>query len=645
MSIKLLHGDCRDVLKTLADASVHACITSPPYYALRSYLDADHPDKHREIGSERSPEDYLATMVQVFREVKRVLRNDGVMFCNMGDAYSNKQLQMMPARLAIALQADGWWLRSMLPWLKRSAMPESVTDRPASAVEYVFLLTKSSRYFWDQEACKRGSDTRLQQRLTPTYEQPKGAARIDAGLHMPGCQGGTSSSRNMRNSDLFYDSLGISPGPSEAIRRQYRQTDYGGQSTKGHDAAGVQNPGDVKRRVLAGMQARIGVPSPAPLPLFDGDGSEPLGLITDADGSPLALDVNPAAFSEWAQTSRQVYVASDADVDGKKRKASPDCPVHADQPAQAPSARRDAHAASSDLFHNLGNDSDPETGLADGSEPSALLHEQEIGARSSGFPLPAHSLSATPHSNQSRRMDPALATSPPCIVSAQTADHTADTSGLRDPVDSAGRTCWSSSAASGSPDGQTTQMACDSVHIPDEAASSSASSAPKCTCTWYVEKTEKTSHFATFPPKLVEPLIRAGTSEKGCCAQCGAPWRRVVEKTFVPQPDVSLAKGVKGAFNQKPMDASNGWDGVPRGTNDVRTTGWSPGCAHDAAVVPCVVLDPFLGAGTVALVCDRLQRDAIGIELNPAYGAMADARVVDDAPLLAWGAAQLEAAE
>jgi DNA modification methylase len=199
MSIKLLHGDCREVLKTLPGASVHCCVTSPPYYGLRSYLDADHPDKHREIGSESSPEAYLATMVAVFREVRRVLRPDGVCWVNVGDSFASgskgsggvshssafhataetgrsaggvvpgqrfdapkfdngglaaKQLMMMPARLAIALQADGWWLRSDIIWAKPNPMPESCRDRPTSAHEHVFMLTKSARYFFDADAVR-----------------------------------------------------------------------------------------------------------------------------------------------------------------------------------------------------------------------------------------------------------------------------------------------------------------------------------------------------------------------------------------------------------------------------------------------------------------------------------------------------------
>jgi hypothetical protein len=513
----------------------------------------------------------------------------------------------IPSLFATALVADGWYLRAKLPWLKRSAMPESVTDRPASAIEYVFLLTRSARYFWDAEAVKRGA-----QRAGDIPGGGYGEGRDPQRLISKGwARGEVPSARNMRNSDLFYDSLEMEPEPAPASNKPptWRRARLAWPNSK-QDGAYTNDKHTTVRY--------------AP--------SEPLGLICSDDGSPLALDVNPAAFSEWAQTTRQVYVAWDAAVDGKKRKASPDCPVHEGRLAQAPNARRDAHAASSDLFHSLGNDTDPEIAPVGGCEPFAPLPEQAIAGQSSGFPLPAHSLSATPHNSQSHRTDLAPATSPPCIVSAQTADRTADTSGLRDPVDSAGRTCWSSSAASGSPDGQTTQMACDSVHIPDEAASSSASSAPKCTCTWYVEKTEKTSHFATFPPKLVDPLIRAGTSEIGCCNVCGTPWARKTWKEVVP---------LQATNNPRSCD-QNSRGAMPRSNVQHTTTGWAPTCGCNAgAPVPCTVLDPFAGAGTTLLVCDRLQRDAIGIELSPAYGAMATERVVDDAPLLAW----LEAAQ
>ena len=331
-------------------------------------------------------------MVAVFREVRRVLRPDGTCWVNIGDSYSGggtlgrndagrnsrtvggnklgsgnpgnglsvsrgtkpKDLLMMPARLALALQADGWWVRSDIIWHKPNPMPESCRDRPTSAHEHVFLLTRSSRYFYDADAAREGAE-------------------------------------------------------------------YG-------------------RR-------------------------------------------------EWSN------------VDGNLRRA----------------------------------------GGSPGDIPSATV--------SGGNPASGRNL----------------------------------------------RNVWTIATAP------------------------------------YSE-----AHFATFPPALAERCIRAGTSERGACSACGKPWVREA------RPGLGL-----GAYNDHSMDAVAGM-GAPspnklngaqlaavRAAQPAVTTGWRAGCDHEAAVVPCTILDPFAGAGTTLLVADRLQRDAIGIELNTAYTEMAMQRCRDDAPLFA----------
>ena len=151
------HGDVRDVLPTLDAKSVQCVITSPPYWGLRDY------GVTGQIGLEPTPDDYVQTMVEVFREVKRVLRDDGTLWLNLGDAFQDKQLLGQPWRVAFALQADGWYLRSDIIWAKGvsfcpsysgSVMPESVTDRPTKSHEYLFLLTKSPRYYYDADAVR-----------------------------------------------------------------------------------------------------------------------------------------------------------------------------------------------------------------------------------------------------------------------------------------------------------------------------------------------------------------------------------------------------------------------------------------------------------------------------------------------------------
>ena len=158
MSTKILIGDCRETLKSLPDQSVHCVITSPPYWGLRSYKGDTGM-----IGLEPTWQEHLANLMQVFNEVWRVLRNDGTLWLNYGDAYRGskslnlkpKNLMQMPARLAIAMQEVGWILRSEIVWAKRHVMPESVRDRPTCSHEKIFLFSKKQKYYYDQNAVRQ----------------------------------------------------------------------------------------------------------------------------------------------------------------------------------------------------------------------------------------------------------------------------------------------------------------------------------------------------------------------------------------------------------------------------------------------------------------------------------------------------------
>lgn len=423
-------GDALTVLRTLASESVQLCCTSPPYFALRDY------SVKGQIGLEESPELHIEALVNVFREVKRVLRNDGTFWLNYGDCFwggkgksgyelpheaearrktgatmqraqnvpgyrdmrptdgkhaifKPKDLCLMPFRLAMALQADGWVLRSVCPWVKRNPLPESAKDRPSSAVEYIFLLAKRPTYFYDGDAVRVEPLEQSVERSRHRYPAEnkgngRGALRTDGGtiaangftdyhLHPAG--------RNRRNSDWFFESW--------------------------------------------------------------------QGMDTDEDGNPLAFVVNPQAFAG--------------------------------------------------------------------------------------------------------------------------------------------------------------------------------------------------SHFATFPPKLVEPMVKAGTSEKGCCSECGAPWRRVVANHVpvlgvdIPEATRHKNQGASSAHSKTSairVSHSGNWSKF-KAEHPTETLRWEPSCPHDAPVKPCVVLDPFAGAGTTLLVADRLGRDGVGIELNPDYLAMARERLRADSPLFA----------
>jgi DNA modification methylase len=390
MTVRVVTGDCRQVLKTLPSESVHCVVSSPPYFNLRDY------QIEGQIGLEPTPDAFVAEMVAVFREVRRVLRKDGTCWLNLGDSYAGggnyrginseetlsakqrsnggargvsqllgakntpgckpKDLIGIPWRVAFALQEDGWYLRQDIIWSKPNPMPESVTDRCTKAHEYLFLLSKSPRYYYDADAIAETS-----------------------------------------------------------VR-----------------------PGDVS--TLGGAKALNGE-------ILEGDPRFRNGA------------------EQWGRTV-------------------------------------------------------------------------ECG----------------------------------------------DTRNKR--------SVWT----------VTTQPFSE-------------------------------AHFATFPPALIEPCIKAGTSEKGCCARCGGPWVRQIERiaeNHISRHDRQIATG--GAIT----------GGVGKNFPDVTTTtiGWSPSCSCDAPAIPCTVLDPFGGAGTTGLVADRLQRDAIIIELNPAYAAMARDRIHGETPLFAQVAAE-----
>ncbi len=268
----ILIGDAREQLAALPESSVHCCVTSPPYWSLRDYGVAG------QIGLESTPEEYIETMVEVFRAVRRVLRPDGTLWLNLGDSYCGggrggnpadsafrkqatnvgslvdpspippglkpKDLVCIPWRVARALQADGWWLRSGMPWVKRSPMPESgastaanmklvyddedepvpckncdgkgcthcwkgqalrgaALDRPASALEYVFLLTPSPRYYFDMEAVRQKGEGygRSIERTDGRYDYFTEERKTGSRTHSH--EGG----RAFRNTDLFYASL------------------------------------------------------------------------------------------------------------------------------------------------------------------------------------------------------------------------------------------------------------------------------------------------------------------------------------------------------------------------------------------------------------------------------------------------------
>ena len=250
--LTILCGDALEKLRELPNCSVQCCVTSPPYWGLRDYGVAG------QLGLEKTPQEYVAKLVEIFREVRRVLREDGTLWLNLGDSYAGsmgngnqpqtrvnltaenftafenvtknvaglkpKDLVGIPWRVAFALQSDGWWLRSDIIWAKPNPMPESVTDRPTKSHEYIFLITKSARYFYDAEAIKEtatGYDGRKDTMM-------KGSPKYANGL-VPGQSAQTVAAH----------------GHERWKTRKHDGTDHGGNGTGFQDHSGydkLENP-------------------------------------------------------------------------------------------------------------------------------------------------------------------------------------------------------------------------------------------------------------------------------------------------------------------------------------------------------------------------------------------------------------------
>lgn len=345
MSIRVIHGDCRSVLRELPDASVQCCVTSPPYWGLRDYGVAG------QIGLEQTPDAYVAEMVAVFREVRRALRNDGVLFLNLGDSYngggigggqrgaslvgsSNRDIQGdgrktikiaslkpkdligIPWLVAFALRADGWWLRSAIVWHKPNPMPESTKDRPTSAYEHVFLLTKSAKYYFDNMAiAEKNSDAAaMAERYNSRHEDMHQMPRGKVGRRVPKREEGQGRDffpvphmPSGNNLGLAADAEGrgfIAGGVCTSQRKARTQGENGGDeknakeqgdersveevARRGGLRAGLSEVGQAQGCVEAPLRERQGQGVNRPLPLYgEGQGlfgaGRPQATRADAD--------------------------------------------------------------------------------------------------------------------------------------------------------------------------------------------------------------------------------------------------------------------------------------------------------------------------------------------------------------------------
>lgn len=240
-------GDSREVIRTLPDKQFHTCVTSPPYFGLRDY---GHDDQ---MGLEETPEKYVAAMVELFREVRRVLRDDGTVWLNLGDSYAGggrggngdnitgrgknasqcshfvpadlkpKDLMGIPWRVAFALQSDGWCLRQDIIWAKPNPMPESVRDRCTKAHEYIFLLSKSPKYYYDHEAIKEPASY-LQPNSPESIKSPhgQGFTRRAKGNRKTFRGGGKYTDNQSFDNTMKVENDSVGNEPNESLTRNKR---------------------------------------------------------------------------------------------------------------------------------------------------------------------------------------------------------------------------------------------------------------------------------------------------------------------------------------------------------------------------------------------------------------------------------------
>lgn len=526
-----------------------------------------------QIGQEPTPEAYCQRMVEVFREVKRVLRDDACLFLNVGDSFAGspgngrgggeqldgrlphysssvkaapglkpKDLVGIPWRLAFALQQDGWYLRSDIVWSKPNPMPESVTDRPTKSHEYVFLFAKgvssSVRIDFTQLPDERvhfGKNLGFQFGDTgaSAYCVALASAIFDGAQRKHQFSLPPFYSEEWIQSPYDIASFDVFSLPMEhraaSIAARFLVSHI---TTKGFAEElnslwlYLRQRNDlIEARVLAEMIRAPGVNA-------NGDGTVTVyhsGHVCKFHlGHGYMITQKPSRCNYYWDQEAVMEPLSGSSV---KRLSQPTFDSQTGGPK--------------DYGHRTNENRSARKALCNLHEK--LVAQEKWGGRHAGWKERAPGLGRN----------------------------------LRD--------VWT---------------------IPTEPCAE--------------------AHFATMPCALVEPCIKAGTSERGCCPQCGAPWQRVVEK----ETHFEGGSGAAGRTAEE-VNASGKWAGSQHGMNiklgpvvNTTTLDWVPTCKCDEGdPQPCVVLDPFFGAGTVGLVAERLGRSYIGIELNPEYAAIARRRI------------------
>jgi DNA modification methylase len=625
-----------------------------------------------QLGLEPTPEEHVENMVRVFREVRRVLRSDGSCWMNYGDVYASwhkkyemvtgvksKDLVGVPWMLARALQADGWYLRSCIIWFKVNPMPESCTDRPTKSYEYIFLLTKEPRYFYDAEAVREKGTGRAPGNKRYKYDGLPGhetkqnltadvvhdthnlrdvwiiptAPYADAHFACVDAETECLTSKGWRlhnklkpgDTAAQYDleTQKLSWGTVEDVAR-YRVSEQEMIVSTNRDLRVKLTPNH--RCVIQRRRGRTREMMPPVVVRADElkqSHRVPTAAEWDFDGD-MSLPLEWAELLGW-------YIA-----EGHACKCSPSVEIYQSESANPKHCRR---------IERLLRQTGAEWTMAQMSREYrgrttlqnvykvmgyAAARLRELAPKKH---VPAASLMwsrdramallrGLVHGDGSIREDGRA-----CFIQKSKRDvglvqALALRCGLSACVSKRyGCKTWvcyltrsryrSFRGTNGAGTGPMRQLYTGVVWCPKLPLG-----------TWVARRQGRVFITGnTYPPELVRRCVKAGTSEKGCCKKCGAPWVRIVERT---------GGSVGEAWHDHTDDAGTGNNKTGSSAGyQRRTKGWEPGCGCGADVIPCTVLDPFGGAGTTALAASGdLERHTTLIELNEKYARMAKRRIV-----------------
>jgi len=558
MTNRILIGDCREQLATLPEKSVHCCVTSPPYWALRSYLDADHPDKCYELGCEPTPEEYVANMVDVFRAVWRVLRDDGVLWLNLGDSFCSGGREGHGTRVGPKQQTN----RGMCGENDPVRAPQPPGLKPKDLVGIPWLVAKAL-----QQPYYSGHIMRERDRVWL-------AATIEAEGTICGFTHERKDGKGVRTG-VHIAVTNTSMAMLDECNRIWPT------SREDHNPHGNGHLG--KRETRRWIAHNV------------------------TEKKRLLQEIYPYCISK----RKQVVLAYNfmAMSDDAKRLA------RTAQNEQVTKRRHWIVRALSKL--NAGHDVDIPTWCIEPPtlyEPGWYLRSDIIWSKPNPMPESVTDRPTKAHeylfllAKSARYYYDAEAVKEPCQSGPSDIRKMQEqrprigglTKDVDAPLNAANRdTNIGQKRGVGDPSGRNRRSVWTVATEPFSGA-----------------------HFATFPRKLIEPCILAGTSARGACPACGKQWERVVEREHVGdnlgKRDDNPRAGIRGSGLARP----------PQTVAETRTLGFRPACDCDAGdPVPCTVLDPFLGSGTTACVAIEHGRAWVGCELNAEYAEIAERRI------------------